>query len=98
MIKCSFYFRVPEDIPVPRVIGSRSALTVLLPVPDSVHSMVPLRYDNSSNISFHVTPVFFNVGINEMATLAESLGNNKQQDKSNADNFERLNLYYHRFK
>lgn len=92
------FFRVPDEIPVPRVVGTRSALTVLLPVPDTVYSMVPLKYDQHSSVSFHVTPVFFNVGINEMATLAESLGNNKQQDKSNVDNFERLNLYYHRFK
>ncbi|KAK6627289.1 hypothetical protein RUM44_009766 [Polyplax serrata] len=90
--------KVPDEIPVPRVIGTRAALTVLLPVSDAVHSAIPLKYDQTSNCSFHVTPVFFNVGINEMATLADSLGNNKQQDKSNVDNFERLNLYYHRFK
>ena len=89
--------RVPEDLPLPRVVGTRSALSVLLPVPDSVLSMIPLSYNQTSAVTFHVTPVFFNVGINEKATLAESLGNNKQQDKSNVDNFERLNLYYHRF-
>lgn len=90
--------RVPDEFPTPRVIGTRAALTVLLPVPDAVHSMVPLSYSQPSAVSFHVTPVFFNVGINEKATLADSLGNNKQQDKSNVDNYERLNLYYHRFK
>ncbi|XP_021932968.1 type I inositol 3,4-bisphosphate 4-phosphatase isoform X2 [Zootermopsis nevadensis] len=85
----------PQQHPVPRVVGSRSALTVVLPVPDSVHSMLPL---SQSSRSFTVTPVFFNVGINEMATLAESLGNTRPQDKSNLDNYERVNEYYHRFR
>ncbi|XP_069701186.1 inositol polyphosphate-4-phosphatase type I A isoform X3 [Periplaneta americana] len=85
----------PQQHPIPRVVGSRSALTVLLPVPDAVHSMLPL---SPSPTSFIVTPVFFNVGINEMATLAESLGNTRPQDKSNLDNFERVNEYYYRFR
>lgn len=84
-----------QQYPVPRVVGSRSALSVLLPVPDAVHSMLPL---SSSPTSFTVTPVFFNIGINEMATLAESLGNTRPQDKSNLDNFERVNEYYYRFR
>jgi hypothetical protein len=62
-------------------------------VPDAVHSVLPL-----SSTSFTVTPVFFNVGINEMATLAESLGNTRPQDKSNLDNYERVNEYYYRFR
>lgn len=33
-----------------------------------------------------------------MASLAESLGTTKPQEKSNMDNFERLNEYYLRFK
>ncbi|PSN35360.1 hypothetical protein C0J52_11509 [Blattella germanica] len=84
-----------QTYPLPRVVGSRSALTVLLPVPDAVHSMLPL---SPSSTSFAVTPVFFNVGINEMATLAESLGNTRPQDKSNLDNYERVNEYYYRFR
>ncbi|KAJ9586081.1 hypothetical protein L9F63_020278, partial [Diploptera punctata] len=84
-----------QPYPLPRVVGSRSALTVLLPVPDAVHSMLPL---SPASTSFTVMPVFFNVGINEMATLAESLGNTRPQDKSNLDNFERVNEYYYRFR
>lgn len=52
----------------------------------------------SANRSFHVTPVFFNIGINEKASLAEGLGKTKPQEKSNLDNFERLNDYFNRFK
>ncbi|XP_067004000.2 inositol polyphosphate-4-phosphatase type I A [Anabrus simplex] len=84
--------------PMPRVMGSRTALSVLLPVPDAVHSMLPLTSSSTSAVSFNVTPVFFNIGINEMATLAESLGNTRPQEKSNLDNYERLNEYYHRFR
>lgn len=83
---------------VPRVTGSRSSLGVVLPVPDSVHSLLPLSSAPAISVSFHVTPVFFNVGINEMASLAESLGATKPQERSNTDNFDRLNRYYHRFR
>ncbi|KAK7792356.1 hypothetical protein R5R35_009959 [Gryllus longicercus] len=87
-----------QQQPMPRVVGSRTALTVYLPVPDNVHSLLPLTSPSTPAVSFNVTPVFFNVGINEMATLAESLGNTRPQDKSNLDNYERLNEYYHRFR
>ncbi|XP_050509699.1 inositol polyphosphate-4-phosphatase type I A [Diabrotica virgifera virgifera] len=83
-----------EPYPTPRVTGTRNSLVVSLPVPDSLHSLIPSR----QTVSFHVTPVFFNIGINEMATLAESLGSTKPQERSNIDNFERLNEYYLRYK
>ncbi|CAD1478010.1 unnamed protein product [Heterotrigona itama] len=89
---------VPFQQPLPRVLGSRAALTVVLPVPDAIYSLLPLVPTSRQTISFNVTPVFFNVGINEMASLAESLGTTKPQEKSNMDNFERLNEYYLRFK
>ncbi|XP_071868710.1 inositol polyphosphate-4-phosphatase type I A isoform X1 [Bombus fervidus] len=88
----------PFQQPLPRVLGSRTALTVVLPVPDAIYSLLPLVPSSRQTISFNVTPVFFNVGINEMASLAESLGTTKPQEKSNMDNFERLNEYYLRFK
>ncbi|KAJ8668424.1 hypothetical protein QAD02_010087 [Eretmocerus hayati] len=86
------------QFPLPRVTGSRTALTVLLPVPDAIYSLLPLTPTSKQTLSFNVTPVFFNIGINEMASLAESLGTTKPQEKSNMDNFERLNEYYLRFK
>lgn len=82
-----------EDL-FPKVIGSRSALTVLLPVPESLFAMLPLSLTHS----FRVTPIFFNIGINEMATIAESIGSTRPQEQSNIDNFDRLNEYFHRFK
>ena len=38
-------------------------------------------------LTFTITPVFFNVGINEKATLADKLGLNGPQEKNNSDNF-----------
>ncbi|XP_032688495.1 inositol polyphosphate-4-phosphatase type I A isoform X2 [Odontomachus brunneus] len=86
------------QLPLPRVVGSRNALTVILPVPDAIYSLLPLVPSSRQTLSFNVTPIFFNVGINEMASLAESLGTTKPQEKSNMDNFDRLNEYYLRFK
>ncbi|XP_059468525.1 inositol polyphosphate-4-phosphatase type I A isoform X2 [Neocloeon triangulifer] len=82
---------------IPRVTGCRAALSVILPVPEVVMSLLPPP-PAGGNRSFHVTPVFFNIGINEKATLAEGLGKTKPQEKSNIDNFERLNDYYNRYK
>lgn len=80
--------------PMPKISGCRNALTVFLPVPDAVYTLLPPR----QSVSFNVTPVFFNIGINEMATLAESLGATRPQERSNVDNFDRLNEYYLRYK
>ncbi|KAJ8934772.1 hypothetical protein NQ314_013198 [Rhamnusium bicolor] len=83
-----------EPHPNPKVGGSRNSLTVSLPVPDALYSLIPTR----QTLSFHVTPVFFNIGINEMATIAETIGATRPQERSNVDNFERLNEYFLRYK
>ncbi|XP_026822038.1 type I inositol 3,4-bisphosphate 4-phosphatase isoform X3 [Rhopalosiphum maidis] len=84
----------PKDEIMPRIVGSKNSLCVLLPVPDLIQSLLP-----SKNIApFRVTPVFFNMGINEMATIAENLGNTKPQDSSNIDNFERLSEFCSRYR
>lgn len=80
--------------PHPKISGSRHSLTVSLPIPDALYSLFP----NKQSISFKVTPVFFNIGINEKATLAESLGATKPQERSNVDNFERINQYYLKYR
>lgn len=41
--------------------------------------------------------MFFNIGVNEKATLAEALGETTPQYQSNCDNLERLNKYYHKY-
>lgn len=86
--------RENKALPIPRVIGSRQSITVLLPVPDSVYCILPTK----ESVTFKVTPVFFNIGINEKATLAETLGFTKEQHRSNWDNFDRLKQYFIRYK
>ena len=82
--------------PLPRITGSRSNLKVLLPVPDYVYTMLPL--DQMKTMTFSVTPVLFNVGINEKATLAHKMGGNGPQEKNNIDNFKTLAEYYRRYR
>lgn len=87
-----------KSLPLPKVTGSRQSLVVCLPVPEAVYAMLPPSNGqspmNRDQITFKVTPVFFNIGINEMATLAESLGYCKEQHRSNFDNFDRLKRYH----
>lgn len=41
--------------------------------------------------------MFFNIGINDKATLAEALGETTPQYHSNSDNLDRLNKYYQKY-
>ncbi|XP_046389840.1 inositol polyphosphate-4-phosphatase type I A-like isoform X2 [Ischnura elegans] len=92
--------------PMPRVSGSRAALAVSLPVPDSLLSRVALVRTGSGGAtatkSFRVTPVFFDVGIHGWveASAAGTTGvqSRRPEERSNADNFERLHEYYHRYR
>ncbi|XP_055603104.1 inositol polyphosphate-4-phosphatase type I A isoform X2 [Uranotaenia lowii] len=86
--------RDSKSVPVPRVVGSRKALTVLLPIPESVFCHLPTK----ESLNFKVTTVFFNIGINEKATLAETLGYTKEQHRCNWDNYDRLKQYHIRYK
>lgn len=75
-------------------MGSRQAITVLLPIPENIFGMLPTK----EMTSFTVTPVFFNIGVNEKATISEALGYTKEQHRSNWDNFDRLKQYQIRYK
>lgn len=87
-----------KSIPLPKVTGSRQSLVVYMPIPDYVYAMFPPSNGqspfNRDQVTFKVTPVFFNIGINEIATLAESLGYCKEQYKSNYDNLDKLKRYF----
>lgn len=63
-------------------------------MPDYVFAMLP----NKESPTFKVTPCFFNIGINEYATLSETLGYTRDQHRSNWDNFDRLKQYHIRYK
>ena len=58
--------------------------------------MLPL--DQMKTMTFSITPVLFNVGINEKATMAHKMGQNGPQEKNNIDNFKTLAEYYRRYK
>ncbi|CAH0392332.1 unnamed protein product [Bemisia tabaci] len=81
---------------LPRVVGSRASLGVHIPVPDSVYSLLFCVF--SYRPSFYVVPIYFNVGINEVATIAETFGPSRPQQRNNLDNFERLNDYVRQFR
>uniref|UniRef100_A0A023G6C9 Putative type i inositol-34-bisphosphate 4-phosphatase n=1 Tax=Amblyomma triste TaxID=251400 RepID=A0A023G6C9_AMBTT len=76
--------------PKPRVEGSRVFLSVLIPTPETVMARVPHR----GRFQFSVFPVFFNVGINEQATLAEKLGDQSFQERINLDGAASLKEYH----
>ncbi|KAK7074206.1 Type I inositol 3,4-bisphosphate 4-phosphatase [Halocaridina rubra] len=88
------------DLPTPCVSGNRSNLRVVLPVPEHLLSLLPSQNSQQPNDppSFCVTPVLFNIGINEEASIAEKLGTDGPQTRNNLDSFERISQYYHRFK
>jgi len=89
-------FHSVSSYPLPRVTGSRNNMKVLLPVPDWVYTQFPIL--KVKNMRFTITPVLFNVGVNEMATIAEKLGNTGPQNKNNSDNFRILTDYIRRYK
>ncbi|XP_050686414.1 inositol polyphosphate-4-phosphatase type I A-like isoform X1 [Eriocheir sinensis] len=92
--------QVSYELPMPHVSGNRCGLRVVLPVPEHVYSLLPTTNTQQPNDppSFCITPVLFNIGINEEATLAEKLGTDGPQTRNNQDSYERLSQYYHRFK
>jgi len=82
--------------PLPIVTGSRASLKVMLPLPDWAFDPLPMQYIR--NMKFNIIPVFFNIGIDEHATVAEKLGRNGPQEKNNSDNFKILVEYVRKFK
>ncbi|OQR70187.1 type I inositol 3, partial [Tropilaelaps mercedesae] len=87
--------------PGPRVEGSRVNLRVFLPVPDSVIESAAFLNTSLNNtkfrLQFGLTPIYFNVGINEQATIAEKLGNIDLQERINTGGAELLVGYMRRF-
>ena len=49
-------------------------------------------------MKFNIIPVFFNVGVDQHAELAERFGLNGPQEKNNSDNFKILVEYVRKFK
>jgi len=68
----------------------------MIPVPNYILTHIPI--EELKHLSFSITPVLFNIGINEHATLAGKFGNNGPQEKNNLDNFKTISEYYRRYK
>jgi len=86
-----------DQIPLmPVVSGSRSNLKVMIPLPFWATQPQPLQY--IKNMKFNIIPVFFNIGIDGQAQIAEKQGLNGPQEKNNSDNFKILVEYVRKFK
>ncbi|XP_037814556.1 inositol polyphosphate-4-phosphatase type I A isoform X1 [Lucilia sericata] len=94
LVRCNMPNNDQQSVPIPRINGSRQSLCIHLPIPEYVYALLPTK----QTVNFKVTPVFFNIGINEKATLAEAVGRTREQHRSNWDNYVRLKQYYSRFR
>ncbi|KAL4718327.1 hypothetical protein ACJJTC_004973 [Scirpophaga incertulas] len=78
---------------IPKVSGTRGALVVDIPVCDSLYT----KFKSKEHLTFTITAVFFNIGINNKASLAEALGETTPQYHSNSDNLDRISKYFHKY-
>ena len=67
----------------------------MLPAPDWVCTMISAQ--DIKTLTFTVSPIFFNIGINEHATIADKLGQNEAQERNNSDNLKILADYVRRY-
>ncbi|XP_005104317.2 inositol polyphosphate-4-phosphatase type I A isoform X1 [Aplysia californica] len=74
---------------------SRHNIIIDIPVPRETFSRLPTVLQQGKQIP--VTPVLFNIGINEQATLAEKFGSTALQEKLNIDSYATLYEYYSQF-
>ena len=70
---------------------------VMIPVPPTVFSALPPGPSRLGLIEFQLVPIFFNVGVNEQALLADKFGDMSAVNATNLQSFERLDNYHHRF-
>ncbi|KAF6027014.1 INPP4A [Bugula neritina] len=68
------------------------SLCVTMPLPSVAFRLLPQPLQDGQ--TFKVVPVMFNIGINETATVAESVGSTALQDKINLMGFDLLTDYY----
>lgn len=73
----------------------RHRIRVDVPVPEILYRKLPEPLIQGEAI--HVTPVFFNVGINEQASLAERFGDTTLQEKINTDSMAKVFTYKDRY-
>ncbi|VDI01176.1 inositol polyphosphate-4-phosphatase [Mytilus galloprovincialis] len=73
----------------------RHCLVVTVPVKQELFERLPDPLQRGKDIN--ITPVFFNIGINEQATVAERFGDTSLQEKINFDNYGILYRYIEKY-
>ncbi|XP_063415240.1 inositol polyphosphate-4-phosphatase type I A-like isoform X8 [Mytilus trossulus] len=73
----------------------RHCLIVTVPVKQELFERLPDPLQRGKDIN--ITPVFFNIGINEQATVAERFGDTSLQEKINFDNYGILYRYIEKY-
>uniref|UniRef100_A0A0P5NVZ0 Type II inositol 3,4-bisphosphate 4-phosphatase n=1 Tax=Daphnia magna TaxID=35525 RepID=A0A0P5NVZ0_9CRUS len=90
----------PNTIPkeyLPQIHGCRDALQVMIPVPPTLFSTLPPSASRLGLIEFQLIPVFFNIGVNEQALLADKFGDMSIVSATNLQSFERLDIYHRQY-
>nr|XP_006819269.1 PREDICTED: type I inositol 3,4-bisphosphate 4-phosphatase-like [Saccoglossus kowalevskii] len=88
-------FILETDSKMPSVKGDRSHVIVEIPIPRSSFSRLPNEVQRGQQIK--LCPVLFTMGINELATLAERIGDTSFQDQINRENLFHLKNYFENF-
>lgn len=90
----------PGSIPaeyLPQIHGTRESLQVAIPVPAAVFSALPPNIAKQGLVEFRLVPMFFTVGINEQAILADKFSDMSAVFDANKQSFDRLESYHRRY-
>lgn len=69
----------------------------MIPVPPTLFSTLPPSASRLGLIEFQLIPVFFNIGVNEQALLADKFGDMSIVSATNLQSFERLDIYHRQY-
>lgn len=80
-----------SDDLLPTLTGTWDSLVVNVPLPSENFASLPQELKDGHLIQLH--PVFFNIGINQKQSVAESFGDSSLQENLNQESCERLKVY-----
>nr|XP_022326682.1 type II inositol 3,4-bisphosphate 4-phosphatase-like isoform X3 [Crassostrea virginica] len=73
----------------------RHCVCVSIPLQEDLFNKLPNELQRGGKVS--VTPVMFNIGINEQASLADKIGDTSLQEKINAENVTKMLSYIEKY-